>query len=289
MKAKKRTVILMLTLIATAGCSAVQDTTSDGKEIIKVAVSAEVNPPFLRTNENNEMEGYDIDYLNAVEEKLPQYEFDYVWGAEESNLIGVGAGKFDMAINWFFSNPEREEKFLYPETPYGYSVTGLIVHENNHDIQSLDDMTDKELAPVSASGGLRSILNEYNKNNNPAISLITVDQPSNENNLQRVESGRSDATFLNITTFNAIQENVQMDLKVGGIVSKEPVYVVYQPERQQLAADINHATEELIEDGTLPQLAEEWFGVNFFQNVKDMSIEGFQYEGGVRASDIRAG
>ncbi|MFB8735262.1 hypothetical protein ACEQPO_19975 [Bacillus sp. SL00103] len=46
--------------------------------------------------------GYNIDYLNEVEKRLPHVHFDYIfWRGEESNLIGVGAGKFDMAANWF--------------------------------------------------------------------------------------------------------------------------------------------------------------------------------------------
>ncbi|MDA3129550.1 amino acid ABC transporter substrate-binding protein [Aliibacillus thermotolerans] len=273
MKIMRFLFVIAVSITWLAGCS--KATTEDGKEIIQVAVSAEVNPPFLLADENNEPIGYDIDYLNEVEKRLPQYEFEYVWGEEESNLIGVGAGKFDFAMNWFFSNPEREERFLYPETPYGYSITGLIVHEDTDDIHSLDDMTERELAPVAASGGLRSILNEYNENNDPDIPLITVGSPSNENNLRRVESGRSDAAFLNITTFHAIQEHLHLDLKVGAVVSREPVYAVFHPDHHQLAEDINRVTEELIEDGTLPALAEKWFGVDFFQDLEDISPEDF--------------
>ena len=107
-------------------CSSVKTTTDDGRQIVKVALSAEVNPPFLATNDRNEPIGYNIDYLNEVEKRLPHIHFDYIFGEEESNLIGIGAGKFEMAANWFFSNPEREKRFLYPNVPYGYSMTGLI-------------------------------------------------------------------------------------------------------------------------------------------------------------------
>ncbi|NGP46234.1 amino acid ABC transporter substrate-binding protein [Bacillaceae bacterium SIJ1] len=271
-------VIMTALMLFLTGCTAGQTTTSDGREIIQIALSAEVNPPFLFTGENNEPQGYNMDYFNTVQKKLPQYHFTYVWGEEESNLIGVGAGKFDIAANWFFSNPEREEKFLYPDTAYGYSMTGLIVHKDNADITSLDDMTDKALAPVSGSGGLRAILNAYNEANDSEVPLTTVESPSNEHNLQRVESGRSDAVFLNITTFNAIQEQLKLDLKVGGIVSKEPVFLVLQPGHTTLATDINEATEALIADGTIPELAKKWFGVDFFQDLDDISNEGFQFE-----------
>lgn len=117
---------LMITLLITvlfSGCSQAQKSSNQNKkEEIKVAISAEVNPPYLYTNKQNEFAGLDIDYLKLLEKKLPQYQFKYEVGEEESNLVGIGAGKFDMGINWFFKTPEREKQFLYKTslivTPY---------------------------------------------------------------------------------------------------------------------------------------------------------------------------
>ncbi|OLP65469.1 L-cystine-binding protein TcyJ precursor [Bacillus pumilus] len=269
---------ILLPFLTLMGCSSVKLATDDGRQIVKVALSAEVNPPFLATNDRNEPIGYNIDYLNEVEKRLPHVHFEYIFGEEESNLIGVGAGKFEMAANWFFSNPEREKRFLYPKVPYGYSMTGLIVNESNQDIQSLDDMTSKKLAPVSPSGGLRSILNQYNEENNSPIQLTTIESPSNELNLKRVESGRSDAAFMNISTFDTIQKHLDLNVKVGGIVSKEPIYLVLQPSQKQLPADLDRVTQEMIDDGTLPTLSKKWFGVDFFQDIDYISEQGYQYE-----------
>ncbi|MGE6629165.1 amino acid ABC transporter substrate-binding protein [Bacillus sp. NPDC077027] len=274
----KPAVWLSLFLLCLSGCSAVKTSTDDGKRIVKVALSAEVNPPFLATNEHNEPIGYNIDYLNEVEKRLDDLQFDYVFGEEESNLIGVGAGKFELAANWFFSNPEREKRFLYPQVPYGYSMTGLIVGEKNQEIHSLDDMPTKKLAPVSPSGGLRSILNQYNDQHDKKIPLTTIESPSNELNLKRVESGRSDAAFMNISTFDTIQKNLRLNVKVGGIVSKEPIFLVLQPKQKKLAKELDHVTQKMIDDGTLPALAKKWFGVDFFQDIDYITEKGYQYE-----------
>ena len=48
----------------------------DGKTIIKVALSDDVNPPFLFTDDQNNPIGYDMDYLAEVEKKLPEYKFN---------------------------------------------------------------------------------------------------------------------------------------------------------------------------------------------------------------------
>lgn len=262
-----------------AACGGGEETTEDGEQIVKVALSDEVNPPFLYMDEKNNPIGFDMEYLKLVDEQLPEYKFEYTFGQEEGNLIGVESGKFDFAINWFFKNPEREEKFLYPETEYGYSLTTLIVHEDTNDITSLEDMVDKKIAPMGASGGLRTILNSYNKENpDKAIEIETIEHPSNADNMQRVAEGKSDAVFLNKTTFDAIQEELNLPLKVGGVVSKEPTYVVFSKEHTELAAQFDEITKQLIEDGTLPGLAEEWFGVNFFEDLEYINQQNFNHK-----------
>lgn len=265
-----------------AGCSGSNETDTeaeDGKKVIKVAISDEVNPPFLYADDDNNPIGYDMDFLAEVEKRLPEYTFEYIWGEEETNLVGVDTGKYDFAINWFFKNPEREEKFLYPEEEFGYSLTALITKTDRNDIKTLDDMVGKKFPPMSPSGGLRTILNGYNEQNpdNP-LTIESMDSPSNAENMKLVDKGQADAIFLNVTTFNAVQEELNLDLKVSGIVSKEPVWIVYSKDHTELAKKIDEITVELIEDGTLPELAEKWFDVNFFEDLDYINEEGFEFQ-----------
>ncbi|GIN97061.1 amino acid ABC transporter substrate-binding protein [Siminovitchia terrae] len=262
-----------------SGCSQSTTKESDGKKVIKVAISDEVNPPFLYADEKNEPIGYDIDYMKEIEKKLPDYKFEYIWGEEESNLVGVDTGKYDFAINWFFKNPERQEKFLYSEHEFGYSLTSLITKTDRDDIKTLDDMVGKKFPPVSPSGGLRAILNAYNEqhSDNP-LTLESMESPSNAENLKMVDKGKADAMFINVTTFNEIQKELNLDLKVGGVVSKEPIWTVYNKDNTELAKEMDKATVELIEDGTLSKLAEKWFGVDFFQDLEYINEEGFNFE-----------
>lgn len=279
---KKITFTLFITLLSIfliAGCSnSASNKTDDGKKVIKVALSDEVNPPFLYTDDENNPIGYDMDYLKEIAKKLPDYKFEYQFGEEETNLVGLDAGKFDMAINWFFMNPERQAKFLYPENEYGYSLTALITKKDRDDIKTLDDMVGKKFTPMPPGGGLRAILNGYNeKNPDSPLALETIDHPSNADNLKRVDQGKADAIFLNKTTFDAVQEQLKLDLKIAGIVSKEPIYVVFQKEHTKLAKQFDQATTELIEDGTLSKLSEKWFGTDIFQDLEYINEKGFEY------------
>ncbi|WP_042352097.1 transporter substrate-binding domain-containing protein [Bacillus massiliigorillae] len=274
-------VVLSLTGALLAGCGSSDEkaTSENGAEIVKVALSDEVNPPFLYTDDKNDPVGYDIDYLKEVEKKLDgKYEFDYQFGEEEGNLIGVSTNKFDFAINWFFKNPEREAKFLYGNPEYGYSMTALITRKDTNDIKTFEDLKGKKLAPMAPSGGLRTILNSYNeKNPKTAVEIETIEHPSNADNLKGLVAGKYDAVFLNVSTFDAIQKELNLDIKVGGIVSKEPVHIVYNKKNEELQKAINEATKELEKEGTLSKLAEKWFDVDFFQDLNYINQEQYKF------------
>ncbi|MER1985303.1 MAG: transporter substrate-binding domain-containing protein [Solibacillus sp.] len=267
-----------IALLGACGSDEAGSSSAEGKTTIKVALTDEVTPPFLFTDDDNNPIGYDVDILNIIEERLPQYNFEYVWGEEETNLIGVSTSKYDMAANWFFKNPEREEKFLYPELEYGYSLTSLVTKDDRDDIKSLDDMVGKTFPPMAATGGLRAILNGYNAANPDAqLTLESVEHPSTGDNLKRVQDGRADSIFLNVVTFESIEAEATEGLKISGIVSKEPVYFVFNKEHTELAAQFDDIIGELKEDGTLSELAEKWFGVDFFQDLEFLNQEQYNF------------
>ncbi|MEB7414054.1 transporter substrate-binding domain-containing protein [Mammaliicoccus sciuri] len=262
--------ILMMLIISLSGCGTITKE-NNGKKVVKVALSAEVNPPYLYTDSENKPVGYDMDYMKALEKKLPQYDFQYEFGEEESNVVGIGVGKFDMGINWFFKTPEREQKFLYQKEPYVYSLTTLIVHNDTNDIETLDDLQHKRLTPMSPSGGLYSILTGYNKTHKNQIDIDEIHKVSNGENFKMIESKRRDAMFLNLTTYQAIQKELNADVKVGGVVSKESVHILYNKKNTQLQKDIDKATKELKEDGTLEELSKKWFGFNIFDDKESLN------------------
>ncbi|MFU0768497.1 amino acid ABC transporter substrate-binding protein [Staphylococcus pasteuri] len=271
---------VFISTIALSACSNDQSqraTKAHPKEI-KVALSAEVNPPYLYTNKKNEFVGLDMDYMKLLEKKLPQYHFKYEVGEEESNLVGIGSKKFDMGINWFFKTPEREKQFLYQDIPYSYALPMLAVNKNNHDIHQLSDLTNKRLTPMAPSGGLFSILKQYNKSHKEPINIDTIQAPSNGDNLKMVGNHRRDAMFLNWNTYKAIQEKVNEDVKIGGIVKKEPLHIVYNKDNQQLHDDIDQATQELKKEGKLQKLSKKYFDIDVFDDLENINKHKKQLE-----------
>ncbi|MDK9858220.1 amino acid ABC transporter substrate-binding protein [Staphylococcus equorum] len=262
--------LMIVSVLTACGNNDASNSNSQKKEV-KVALSAEVNPPYLYTNKDNEFVGLDMDYMKLIEKKLPQYDFKYEVGEEESNLVGIGSGKFDMGINWFFKTPEREKQFLYQDVPYSYALPLLVVNNGNNDIHSLQDLPGKKITPMAPSGGLYSILTQFNKDHSPKIDINTIQEPSNGDNLKMVSQGRHDAMFLNWNTYKAIQKQINADVKIGGIVKKEPLHIVYNKKHQKLHDDVDRATQELKDEGKLQSLSKKYFDINVFDDLSEIN------------------
>ena len=281
--------ISTLTAMAAAGCSgggssstgavsAVQDKAGAKAKVVKVAQNIVPNVPFSYQNDKGEMEGYTVEYLKLVDEALEEYVFEYDQLEADAMLIGVETGKYDLAANFYYRNPEREKKYAFGEYAYGYTINGLATRADRTDINSLDDMRGKTLTPMNPSGGTRIIIDEYNKRNpdNP-ILIDDIDQISDADSLRLVAEGKYDAFFVNLNTFNNVNKELKLDLKIAALVSKEPVWVLFNKNNTELAARFDEVTRKLLDDGTLAELAVKWFGYDFFQPIDEVN-EAFKFE-----------
>lgn len=271
---------VLATGVLLAGCS--EDTTKEKStnatnegnkdvKVIKVAQNILPNVPYSYLNEDGEMEGYTVEYLKLVDEKLEEYEFKYEQIDSDAMLIGVETGKYDFAANYYFRNPEREAKYTFGEEIYGYSITGLATKSDRTDINSLEDMQGKTLTPMNPSGGTRIIIDDFNKkhSDNP-ILIEDIDKITDADSLKLVDEGKYDAYFINTHNFNNVNKELNLDLKISALVSKEPIWVLFNKENTELAAKFDEITKELREDGTLAKLAEEWYGVDFFGTIDEV-------------------
>ena len=281
--------IILTTLIALTACgsssnsnnqanSTVEGGSNENVTVLKVARNAVPNPPFSYINDNNEMEGYTVEYMKLLDERLDEYEFEYEEIAREAMLVGVETGKYDFAANFYYRNPDREAKYLFGNVEYGYSLNSIIVKDDRDDIHSLDGLRGKKLTPMSPSTGLRTLVVSYNENNtdNPII-YEDIDAVTEAESAQWVASGKYDALLTNKTVFENVNAELNLPLKIAAYVTKEPIWVLFNQDKTELAARFDEVTKQLIEDGTLPALSEKYFGVDMFKSLDEVN-EQYNFE-----------
>ncbi|MFF2481054.1 transporter substrate-binding domain-containing protein [Paenibacillus sp. NPDC058071] len=282
MKKKSIAIIMASVLLAVlAGCGGkAEEAPAGGKDskqtVIKVALNNVPNPPFIFKDDKDNSVGYTVDYFKELEKKFPEYKFEYDLVDKEAQILGVDTGKYTLTGN-LFKNPEREKKFHFAGKEFGYYITALVVDKNRDDIHSLDDMGGKKLAPLPIADALRSIINDYNKAHpGKEVQIEDIEKFVVGDSLKVVANGKVDAALLNVNQFEEANKKMQLDLKVGGIVSKEPIFLMYNKQQTELAAEFDKATEELLQDGTLSKLADKWLGVDFFKDVDSVN-EGYKF------------
>ncbi|MFX3616819.1 MAG: transporter substrate-binding domain-containing protein [Sporolactobacillus sp.] len=254
---------LLLTLF---GCGNASGSSQKVKEI-KVALVAS-NPPFSYLGKNNKAQGYDGELLRIIDKKLKGYKFTYSALAQNSALVGLASGKFDLASSHFYKNSERAKKYLFSGQPTGLSDSRLIIRKNETHIHSLADLHTRKLAPISTDDARYSIIANYNKAHpNNKIDLVGIGDQYAADPFKAIAAGRYDAAIYPLPAFQEVQKQLHLKLKVTPSIGVVPTFFLFN---KQIAADktlrnkVDVILKELKKDGTLVKLSKKWYGENVF-------------------------
>ncbi|MFD2115864.1 transporter substrate-binding domain-containing protein [Paenibacillus yanchengensis] len=280
----KKTLIKSIQLIAIssvillAGCSAnssSEQTTasSNGDNTIKVKVAYELSgKPMTYQDENGNAAGYDIDVMKLVDEKLENYEFEYIGTTSDDLLIGVEQGKFQVGVKNAFYTEERTKKYIYPQQFIGLSSAGLVLNKDNSDIKSLADFANKQftLAPIAANNAQYTVIDSYNKQHPEQPIQLEAGDTFGVDVVQWVNEGRVDGGVMIEGSFN--KQVTEADgpyhhLKDNVIFQEFDViktWPLFNKKEQQFADDYDQAMEVIFQSGELQKISEKHYGRDLF-------------------------
>lgn len=270
-----RRLLLFITVIGAAflftACGSEESTASESDSDVRtidVAVPP-ANKPLSYTA-NGELTGYEVEILKAIDEKLPEYEFNIVGVKDSAAEIGLDTGKYDLIAQGLFLTDDRKEKYLYPTENNGYSLIRIYANQENKDIETLEDLVGKNISPPQAPGGIFNFLTEYNEENpDKQIEFKTTDAGiSAADKLKEVDQGKYDAIVLpNNLGQDEIIEKAGLDLHVSDPIAVIPTYFMIHKteENEALNEAVSQALKELKEEGVLKELSIEFYGEDIFQ------------------------
>ena len=233
------------------------------KKVI-VAVASE-EKPLSYTDESGNLVGYEVEALKAVDELIPEYEFDIQSVEADSQQIGLDAGKYALISEGLFKTKEREEKYLLPQENVGVSLIKIVTRGDDTSINTLDDLVGKKVAPVSPNGGIFNLLTAYNSTHTEQITIETQEGLTTAERYQGIASRKYDATVLPSLGFEELKKSLGLDLRQSDPVKVNFTYFVLAKDQTDLAAKIDAALKTLKEDGTLKDLSVKYFGEDVFQ------------------------
>ncbi|MBE7719171.1 MAG: transporter substrate-binding domain-containing protein [Lacrimispora celerecrescens] len=269
---KKFALAAVLTALGAAvlsGCGKKAAAADSG--ITKVVVgTGNAYEPYCYLDEKGELAGYEYQVLKAVDELLPQYEFDYQTSDFANVLISLDAGKIDIAAHQYEWNEERDEKYLFGKEPYTTYVTYLAVANDRTDIQSLDDLKGRKVKSSTGSNSVY-ILENYNKDHedNP-IKIDYVNNSTDEETVTGLLNGVWDATILTKRDTEKLNKNYGNGKEVikvtGEPIQSSSTYFIFAKDNTQLQEAVDEAVKQLKESGKLAQISKDVIGGDYTES-----------------------
>lgn len=223
--------------------------------------------PYCYLDEDGNLAGYELEVLKAIDEQLPQYEFEYETSDFTGLFSSLSQGKLDVVAHQVEYNEERGANYLFGKEPYTTYVTYIAVPESVNDVNSLDDLAGKT-AFLLAGGNAEYILEEYNKEHPDAqINLDIVQSLSDDEKVAGLKSGKWD--FEISTKRDVEKENKDYDAGmkvVGEPVQTSDTYFVFQKGNTELQEAFDGAIKELKESGKLAEISTEILGGDYTES-----------------------
>ena len=241
---------LIKTLLACALliCGANAKTLREGT--LKVATEGTFSP-FSYYNDKNELVGYDVDVARAVAEKLG-LKIEFLTAPWDAMLAAFDTGKADAVFNQVSITDERKKKYEY-SVPYTVVYGAIIVHKDNNDIKSFEDLKGKKNAD-SATSNWAQVAKKYGAQN------VTVD--SFAKSMELLIARRVDTVVRDNTVFyDFLKQRPDAPIKIAAKL-KDVDYsaAIVQKGNKELADQISKALNELKAEGKLKEISLKYFG-----------------------------
>ncbi|GHU42406.1 amino acid ABC transporter substrate-binding protein [Bacilli bacterium] len=237
--------------------------------------------PYDFVNDKGESDGFEVQVLKAVDEKLPDYQFNYNPTSDEDLLIGLESGKYDIGTKGAWKTPEREQKFIIPEEKIAASVIGLTFRTaDKAKYSNLEDFAkaNGKLIPISPQNAQYKVIEDFNAANpKTPIKLDAADQFTISDAYAWLLEGRYDGFFdIKLSFDNSVlaadgpyhdYANKLSYVPYKGI----PTYPIIHKNatNEAFAKAYDKAIKELEADGTLTKLSNKYFGEDVFSYIKD--------------------
>jgi len=241
---------LIKTLLACALLICVANSKTLREGTLKVATEGTFSP-FSYYNDKNELVGYDVDVARAVAEKLG-LKIEFLTAPWDAVLAAFDAGKADAVFNQVSITDERKKKYEY-SVPYTVVYGAIIVHKDNNDIKSFEDLKGKKNAD-SATSNWAQVAKKYGAQN------VTVD--SFAKSMELLIARRVDTVVRDNTVFyDFLKQRPDAPIKIAAKL-KDVDYsaAIVQKGNKELADQISKALNELKAEGKLKEISLKYFG-----------------------------
>ena len=261
------TLFLAVPLAACGDSGTEQADTTRWEEIqeegtLTVGTAGTLYPASFREEESDTLTGFDVELMKEIGKRL-DLEVQFKEMAFDNMLTSVQNGQVDVAANDISVTEDRKEKFAF-STPYKHTYGTAIVRKSDlSGIESLEDLKGKKAAG-EATTVFMEVARQY------GAEEVIYDNATNDQYLRDVSTGRTDVILNDyyLQTL-ALAYFPEFDITIHPDIAYNPQDVAFlmDKESEELQKNIDRVLGEMLEDGTVTKLSEQ------FYNGADVSVE----------------
>ncbi len=274
------TAALLLIFVTACGNSGASGNQTDGNSASEGQITVNIATggapkPFSFVNDNNEIDGYDIQIVKAIFEGLPQYKINIEKTEFPSIFAGLDTDRYQIGANNFASNKERKEKYIFSD-PISKNQFVIAIKAGRGDIKTFADLEGKT-TEVSPGVNYTVALENYNKNSAKTPVVLKYTEAELATTLQNVENGIADFQLIDAAMLQLYIKEYGLKLKSIPLSQEDTdrIGVPYSylilgkgKNSEQLTQDVNQRIKTLTEDGTISKISEKYLSGDFAPEVQ---------------------
>jgi cystine transport system substrate-binding protein len=236
--------------------------------VITVATSGTLYPTSYHSDEDNDLTGFEVEIVREVADRL-DLDVEFTEMGFDGMLTSINSGQVDLAVNDIDINERREEDFLFTD-PYKFSYGAMIVRPDDHSgIESLEDLEGKRHGGAATTIYMQ-LAEEY------GAEGVTYDNVTNDTYLRDIENGRLDVV-MNDYYLQSLAIEALPDIDV--VIHPDLFYypnnqaMIMKKDNVELQENINNVLVDMMEDGTITELSEQFFGGQDVSQEPDIDFE----------------
>ncbi len=246
--------------------SAAQSAQSKETNVVTYRVATEgAYAPFNYVDEDGKPDGYDIAVAKAVDELIPEVQFEYQAVEWSSIFAGLEAEKYDLIVSQAAKTPEREEKYLFGDTAYTWGIGAIAYKSGRTDIKSMDDLAGKTVT-VGVGSSNANVIETWNAEHGNVIN-VTYGDGDISKALLDVQEGRVDATLVSPVTAGLVvkEQGLDVEFALRNDDTVKPVYWLFNQNEdgEYLKPLVDKALQTLLDNGTLAELSKTYLGDDY--------------------------
>ena len=207
------------------------------------------NPPWEFKKEDGTFEGFEVDLVNEIGERLGM-DVEISDLGFQALFAATASGRIDMAISSITITDERLENQDFTQGYYDADMA-LGVRKDG-DVMALADLDGKPVGVLSSSTG-----EAWAKENQAEYGFSDIrGYNAQQDLLLDVQAGRVDAAISDITGLEFAFQNMDA-LTVGERIATGDRYGIMLGKGSELTEKVNAVISEMKEDGTMAALYEK--------------------------------